>query len=268
MFRIIKYFGLFFILLFKFQANSQNLVPNYSFEEFDECPDEVTIDSRKELIPYWFMPNRGTSDYFNSCTIHQVNVPDNVMGSMFALDGNAYAGIILIEQPPCDSKIKKPLQYREYLQTQLIKPLVKDSLYAFQFYFSIASYSTYAVNRLGLYISADNINKLLSSKVIEVKPQIELDTNKTYNERDYWYQVCDTFRAQGDEQYITIGNFYDDYNTKIEKLDYTIYRGSIQQTIKENKLAYYYIDVVSVTMVSYTSSTFCEDKYLIRDQIK
>ena len=268
MVKTIKYFCFFFILFVWFPAHSQNLVPNCSFEEFEECPDEVTVDSRKELIPNWYMPNRGTSDYFNSCTIHQVNVPDNVMGSMFALDGKAYAGIILIEQPPCDSKIKRPLHYREYLQTQFTKPLIKDSLYTIRFYFSIASYSTYAVNRLGAYVSRKKISKRLSSKVIQVTPQISLDTNKTYNERDYWYMVCDTFRAKGDEQYITIGNFYNDYNTNVEKLDWSIYRGSIQQTIKENKLAYYYIDMVSVFQVSDTASTYCKNEYLIKDQIK
>ncbi len=256
-----KCFGLILLVLIVFRGSTQNLVPNFSFEEFEECPEEVTVESRKQLIPGWYMPNRGTSDYFNSCTIHQVNVPDNVMGSMFALDGNAYAGIILIEQPPCDSKIKKPLHYREYLQTELTKPLIKGSLYAIQFYFSIASYSTYAVNKLGLYVSEKQLSKRLSTKVIDVIPQIALDTNKTYNERDYWYQVCDTFRAKGNEKFITIGNFCDDDNTAIEKLDYSIYRGSIQQTIKENKMAYYYIDVVSVTPVSDSDSIYCKNKY-------
>ena len=252
-------------LLLPFFVNSQNLIPNYSFEEFIECPDEVTSESKKDLIPYWYMPNRGTSDYFNSCTIHQVNVPDNVMGSMFALDGNAYTGIILIEQPPAESKVKRPLNYREYLQSELKSPLIRDNIYCIKFYFSIASYSTYAVNKLGLLVSESDISKRLSTKVMDYKPQIVLDTNKVYNERDYWYMVCDTFRAQGDEKYITIGNFYDDYETEIVKLDYSMYRGSIQQTIKENKLAYYYIDVVSVVAVSDTTLNYCEDPYLIKD---
>jgi hypothetical protein len=265
MVKSIKYFLLIVSWFFSFEGKTQNLVPNFSFEDFEECPDEVTVESRKVLIPNWYLPNRGTSDYYNACTIHQVNVPDNVMGSMFALDGEAYAGVILIEQPPGESKLKKPLHYREYLQTQLIKPLCKDSLYCVQFYFSIASYSTYAVDKLGLYISESKLSKRLSTKVIEVEPQIALDTNKTYNERDYWYQVCDTFRAKGNEQFITIGNFYDDHNTKIEKLDYSIYRGTIQQTIRENKLAYYYIDVVSVTPVSENDSIYCENKYRVRD---
>lgn len=253
------------LLFVTINGNTQNLVPNFSFEEYEECPNEVTMDSRKVLIPNWYMPNRGTSDYFNACTIHQVNVPNNVMGSMFALDGNAYAGIILIEQPPCDTQIEKPLHYREYLQTQLTQPLRKDILYCVQFYFSIASYSTYAVDKLGLYISQSKPSKRLSTKVIDVEPQVALDSNKTCNERDYWYQVCDTFRAKGNEQYITIGNFYDDCNTAIEKLDYSIYRGSIQQTIKENKIAYYYIDVVSVIPVSGNDSVFCENKYVVKD---
>ena len=249
-------------------VNSQNLVRNHSFEDFEECPDEVTIDSRRELIPYWYMPNKGTTDYFNSCALRQVNVPDNVMGHMFALQGDAYAGIILIEQPPAESKLKKPLHYREYLQAHLTSPLKKDSLYSIQFYFCIASYSTYAVNRLGLYISEEPVIKRLSTKVIEVEPQIFLDTNKIYNDRDNWYQVCDTFRSKGDEQFITIGNFFDDYNTEIEILDISIYRGTIRQTINENKLAYYYIDYVTVTPVSDTLSNYCINRFSINKKKK
>lgn len=90
---------------------------------------------RKTLIPYWNIPTRGTSDYFNACTIHQVNVPDNVMGSMFALDGNAYAGLVMIERPPSLVKMKKPLNYREYLQTELKKELEVGKLYSFRFIF-------------------------------------------------------------------------------------------------------------------------------------
>lgn len=245
-------------------AFSQNLVPNYSFEEFVDCPYEVTSESKKELIPFWEMPTRGTSDYFNACAIFQVNVPDNILGNMFAQDGNAYAGIVLIERPPSLVRVKKPLNYREYLQTELLRPLVKDKLYCIKFYFSIASYSTYAVNKIGLHISDLKIGSILNSKVLEVKPQIELDTTNIIIERDYWHQVCDTFRANGEEKYITIGNFYNDCETNVENLDCSIYRSSIQQTIKEHKIAYYYIDVVSVVEIPDTTQNCCIDSYLIQ----
>lgn len=243
---------------------SQNLVPNYSFEEFVDCPDEVTSESKKELIPFWEIPTRGTSDYFNACALYQVNVPDNILGNMFAQDGNAYAGIVLIERPPSLVKVKRPLNYREYLQTELLRPLVKDKLYCIKFYFSIASYSTYAVNRIGLHISSSKTQNRLSSKILEVKPQIELDTTNIIIERDYWHQVCDTFRAFGDEKYITIGNFFNDCETDVEKLDCSIYRSSIQQTINENKIAYYYIDVVSVVEILDTTQNCCIDSYVIK----
>jgi len=263
---MLKYLYLFLIAITYFNSEAQNLVPNFSFEEFVDCPDEVTVYSDKTLIPNWYIPTRGTSDYFNACTIHQVNVPDNIMGSMLALDGNAYAGLVLIERPPSKVKMKKPLHYREYLQSELKQPLKAGMLYSFKFYFSIASYSTYSVNRIGLYVSKTKEGSRLNSKVIQVKPQIELDTLDSYIERDYWYQVCDTLRANGGEKYITIGNFYDDYNTDIEELDYSIYRGTIQQTIIENKIAYYYIDVVSVTEVSDSTVNYCDDRYLIKNK--
>ncbi|MBI9053964.1 MAG: hypothetical protein JEY96_09120 [Bacteroidales bacterium] len=263
---MLKYILILLVFAVATSVQSQNLVSNYSFEEFVDCPDEVTIYSEKTLIPHWYLPTRGTSDYFNACTIHQVNVPDNVMGSMLALDGNAYAGLVLIERPPSEVKMKKPLNYREYLQTELKEPLKAGRLYSFTFYFSIASYSTYAVNRIGMHVSKSKESNRLKSKVLQLNPQIELDTLTVSFERDYWHQVCDTLRAKGGEKYITIGNFYDDYNTAIEKLDYSIYRGTIQQTIKENKIAYYYIDVVSVTEIPDSSSAICNDRFLINNR--
>ncbi|MCG8412207.1 MAG: hypothetical protein MI739_13085 [Bacteroidales bacterium] len=245
-------------------TKAQNLVFNPSFEMFDECPEEVTMYSIKKLIPYWNIPTRGTTDYFNACAMYQVGVPNNVMGNMLALDSNAYAGIVMIESPPFCTKRENALDYREYLQTKLKKPLETGSLYVCKFYFSIASYSTYAVNRIGMYISTDKEQDRFSAKALSLKPQIVYDTLNIACERDYWYLVCDTFRARGGEKYITIGNFYDDLNTDVITLNNSNYRNYIRQKIKNNKIAYYYIDMVSVFQVSDTASNFCKDKYLIK----
>ncbi|MCK5170146.1 MAG: hypothetical protein KAQ75_09710, partial [Bacteroidales bacterium] len=210
---------LFFCSIILVSAKSQNLVKNPSFEIFEECPDNYTTEaSEKELIPNWIFPTRGTSDYFNSCSIFQVNVPNNFMGHMYAKDGQAYAGIILIQKSTEDSIKGKSTNYREYLQTELQEPLKKGKRYEVKFYYAIATYSTGAVNNIGAYISVDKIRSR-KNKVLSFNPQIKADSINYNTEKDIWYEVVDTLLAKGGEKYLTIGNFYSDKNTKYEVLD-------------------------------------------------
>ncbi len=236
----------FFIFL---DAQSQNLVSNPSFEIYENCPNYTTEKSIKELIPGWFLPTRGTSDYFNSCSRFQVNVPNNFIGHMYAKDGQAYAGIILIEKPHQDSIKTKTLNYREYLQTELFEPLLQGKCYEVKFYYAIATYSTYAVNNIGVHISKDIINRRRSSKVLKYSPQIKADTSFMNTEKDIWFEVTDTLIARGGEKYLTIGNFYSDINTQYLTLNTSGIRKTLKKTIDDNKIAYYYIDMVSVTLI-------------------
>ena len=242
---IIIIYSLFII----FETKSQNLVFNPSFEIYENCPNYTTEKSVDKLIPGWFLPTRGTSDYFNSCSRFQVNVPNNFIGHMYAKDGQAYAGIILIEKPAQDSIKYKKINYREYLQTELNEPLVQGESYEVKFYYAIATYSTYAVNNIGIYISKDGIKQKRSPKVLKYSPQIKANTSFINTTKDIWFEVSDTLIARGGEKYLTIGNFYIDTNTQYLILDISDIRKSLHKTIKDNKIAYYYIDMVSVTIV-------------------
>ena len=224
---------------------AQNLVPNPSFEMFKKCPNDYNIKYRKELVTGWYMATGGTPDYFNSCTRLQVGVPQNFMGSCFAKDGWAYAGIIVLLEPSVDST-SSATDYREYIETKLNEPLAKNQKYCVTFYFSVAPNSTYAVNRLGAYFSENKIGNRLSTRTLNYKPQISLDSATILTEKQNWYAVTDTFCAKGNERYLTIGNFYNDRKTLYKTLDVSGI-SKIQQTkIAASKISYYYIDLVSV----------------------
>lgn len=230
-------------------VKAQNLVPNPSFETFNKCPNDYNVKYRKELVPGWYMATGGTPDYFNSCTRVQVGVPQNFMGSCFAKDGWAYAGIILLLEPSADST-SKSTDYREYIETKLSEPLHKGGMYSITFYYAIAPYSTYAVNRLGAYLSEKKIGNKLSTRILNYKPQVNTDSIAIQTEKQAWFMVTDTVEAKGNEQYLTIGNFYNDHRTKYQTLDTNGISKVQQSRIAQNKLAYYYIDVVSVVKVS------------------
>jgi OmpA-OmpF porin, OOP family len=241
--------SIFIVLFFTYSpglAQSPNLVPNPGFEVYEKCPDNYTVSYKKELVPGWFLPTGGTSDYFNSCTRIQVGVPQNFMGYCLPKDGQAYAGLILLLEPPADSTKGGKVNYREYLQSRLTGPLKKDQWYGVTFYFSVAPYSTFAINRLGAYLSEKKISKGRSTKVLAYKPQITMDTTVILTELHHWFAVTGTYKARGGEQYITIGNFYNDNETRYKPLDLTGIGSILQSKIIQNQVAYYYIDMVSI----------------------
>jgi hypothetical protein len=229
--------------------HGQNLVPNPSFEDYDECPNDKLLTYHKFLVPDWYLATGATPDYFNSCARKQVGVPKNYMGYCFAKDGQAYAGLILLFAPPVDSLAPAKKNYREYIEAKLNSPLEKEKTYKFSFFYAIATYSTFAMNRLGIYISNDLILKKLSTGVLNYKPQIIMDTAVIVTGRDQWYEVSGNYTAKGGEAYITIGNFYNDRKTNYVEMDVSGMNKFMRYVIKENNRAYYYIDLVSVTKI-------------------
>lgn len=247
-----KQFGflIVFTLLTDYSGYSQNLVPNPSFEEYETCPTDVTLNSVPTLVPGWFLPTRGTSDYYNVCARYQVGIPQNVMGNLFAIDGNAYAGIVLIEKPLKKNTLnKKSLNYREYLQAKLSEPLIKGNKYLVSLQFAIANNSTYATNSLGICLTVGKIKKRSSRKVLNYKPKIVLTNMPIIVERNYWHTLSDTITAEGGEEYITIGSFYDDLKSDYSVLSLSEFNNSLKSWITDNEIAYYYIDKVIVQKI-------------------
>ncbi len=249
-----RYFVLFAILFSLFPVQAQNLVPNPGFENYDKCPDNYLLTDRKFLIPGWYIPTGSTPDYFNSCTRIQVGVPQNYMGYCLPKEGQAYAGIIILSNPPPDSLSKVKDNYREYLEAKLTSPLEKDSTYKVSFYYNIATYSTYAVNRLGVYLSKDIVLKKVTMAlpfvgVLNYFPQVAMDTSVIVTERDAWHEIAGLYKARGGETYITIGNFYSDRQTRYKLMDLSGISKFMKYKLKKNRWAYYYIDMVSVCKV-------------------
>src|SRR6185436_17943425 len=127
-----KFASLSLLLLGFASLNAQNLVPNSSFEEYDQCPRHY--NQLSHAIP-WFCPTDGTTDYFNACdTFHigsliTAGVPNNFFGHQEAHSGQAYAGICLNSHGN---------SYREYLEVKLTQPLLPENKYTVSLYYSVA----------------------------------------------------------------------------------------------------------------------------------
>ncbi|MEO5907541.1 MAG: hypothetical protein ABIQ11_12495, partial [Saprospiraceae bacterium] len=178
---------------------AQNLVPNPGFETYTTCPVNINMGQPLESTP-WVVPTGGTSDYFNACHMGGiVGVPNNIFGVQPAHTGNAYAGGLFHYASWQD--------YREYLQIQLTEPMLPNTRYQVNFWYSLSSFSC-PIDKLGVHISNDQVTDYSIYTDLSVTPQLELNEGLiTGNE---WQLFSECYFATGGEQWLTIGNFYSD----------------------------------------------------------
>lgn len=198
-----------------------NLVPNPSFEKTTSCPDNW---DQVPLAAPWFKPTGGTSDFFHVCSSEPgVGVPDNGPGYQAPRSGQGYVG-----------GVHAGGDYREYVESPLMAPLVAGRTYEVSFYVSLAENYGYAVDNLGAYLSVGPVLTGGAGPLL-LTPQVQNPAGSFLNSHTNWMLVQGTFTASGGEDHITIGNFYNDSNTPVVIVPAGVYA-----------LAYYYFDDVSV----------------------
>jgi len=217
------------LLLFSY-SEAQNLVPNYSFEVYDTCPNGGDI---QYALP-WYNPTVGSPDYYNQCSFPGgASVPSSFFGFQNANTGVAYSGICVYGSDP-----GYPSQ-REYLQVGLLDTLIANKHYCVNFYVNrpdkpIIIYNA-AITKIGMLFSNNPILST-SSSALNYTPQITSDSGVYLTDTVSWMLVSGTYIAQGGERFITIGNFNNDANT--DTMEYP--NGASHYG------AYYYVDDVSI----------------------
>jgi outer membrane protein OmpA-like peptidoglycan-associated protein len=190
-------------------------------------------------IENWQTSNHGTTDVFSTCANNHVGVPKNYNGYQKAKDGYNYVG--------CYFYTKDNKNYREYIQGELKTKLKKGKKYEVSFYISLADISDYAIKNIDFYFSNRNViagtSKTISiNKMSRYRDFIlhfyKIENDKYYRDKTNWINIKKTITAKGYEKYITIGNFEKDKNIK-----------KVKVKRKDQKIAYYYIDLVSVKEV-------------------
>lgn len=224
-------------------TDSCNAVCNYNFELFSPCP---TVLDRLCYITGWQNPGAAstlphpTPDGFNSCNTvppQNVAVPNNLFGYQFDIATGftgGYGGFYAW----CTTTSPN---YREYNQGSLAAPLAAGKYYMVKAYFSLADCSKFGTDKIGLYLSSTAIAQADAFIPIPVVPQIQNSTGNFIIDKTNWVLVADTFVASGGEQFITIGNFYDDTQTPVTNAP-----PSGLCVYPQVNMAYYYVDSVSV----------------------
>jgi OmpA-OmpF porin, OOP family len=231
---------------FIFSQEDENLVSNPSFESMDGKLKKL---KQINVAKYWNSPTALKADLFSKKKDAPVSAPVNIYGKEHPKDGDNYAGILLYSY-----NNKSP---RTYVQTQLINPLTSGLDYCVKFHISLSDLSKYAVNNIGLHfgvepLSLEGKGDIIFNKSDEFSRVIRDGANKVYNARYNWETVCGIYRADGKEQFITIGNFFNNKDTKYEKLKkLENFPGT------QIPSAYYYVDNIEVFLIENISDCNC-----------
>ena len=220
------------ILLAISSLNAQNLVPNPSFEEYKNipCSWNVSVEEFSQYTTDWYIPTGTSTDILSTlagrdCWANALD-SDNTnscrIGFQIPHSGDVIAGIFTTV---------KSHTWHEYLQVQLKEPLVPGQRYCIEMYVSAADFTSLTSNNLGMYFSVDPING--TDKII-AKPQVNY--TEVISDTKGWTRVSGSFIADAPAQYLTIGNFFADQDTKVES-NYSNYC---------NDGAYYFIDDIVV----------------------
>lgn len=228
--------------------NAQNLVQNPSFEIKSSC---FFSFGQIYVATGWSIPSNTSNaspDYFNPCQVEGLlRVPANLFGVQQAFEGNAYAGIVTYYT-------NTPVNYREYLQTHLLSPLIAGHEYIVSYYVSPADYHKWSSNNINAVLTEQPLVGDGTVLPLNITPQI-INQNVVNNTSE-WTLISGTYQAVGNEKYLTIGNFSDNSSTQVEV-------SNPNATTNNQHQAYYYIDNVSVIQSSLNNDEFEKQKIII-----
>ncbi|MFM7858864.1 MAG: gliding motility-associated C-terminal domain-containing protein [Flammeovirgaceae bacterium] len=248
---------------------AQNLVPNSSFEEYKELKCDL-YNTLAPPFPYenpkvwfqsilkdWILPINAPSQ------IYSVKLPDSCLANPSKFnrghpkDGFNMVGLDLLVA------YNQNTNGRTYVQVRLKEKLKEQSTYSTGGYYSLAnSYGSYASNNLGLYFSEDAIG---SDTTLMLRYDPQINQREVNSDPLVWKKFGGCFTAQGNETYLTIGNFYDDNNTKAVQF--------VKGDTRGTDFASYFIDSVYVQKVKEPfipnvitpNGDCCNEKFVLKD---
>ncbi len=257
-------------------TNAQNLVPNPSFELYNNCPYWAPIPSGgyPQYIVYspnydsfpsvlnWVAPlqNNGPA-YFNICdtNVWGCGVPNNNFGHQFARTGKAYTGLYTFSHSNTNKS------YKTFIEGRLNSQLLPQHNYHIEFYTSPGVLQgshyyggVYATDRIGAYLSDTMVlNNLGYTDVHLYKPvSVASPPGVFITDTSAWTKIEGIYTAHGGEQWITIGRFSD----SIPERDTFLFNPDSVINIHDTLMyCFMFIDDVCVTDIGFNSidTTIC-----------
>ena len=208
--RFYIFISLWFSLAFYGKAQL-NLVVNPSFEELISCP---TGSGQIEKALGWGTPingGGGNPELYNVCCTqpYACGVPSHPAnwGFQYPRSGNSYIGIDVVYSAA-------PNNFREYIQSKLKSKLTSGQTYCVSFYVNLNDFQPAYIKTLGAYMDNGSVSAPAPHGIAIVFPQV-YNNSLPLNDTVKWMKIEGSFIAFGNEEYITIGNFFPDSTSGI-----------------------------------------------------
>lgn len=207
----------------------ENLIPNSDFEKHNALPTD--IGQGKNCLSGWTIPVLvGGGDYYHSDSkSKKAGTAKNYFGKQEPYSGKAYSGICITKS------------YREYLQTELIKPLEKGRKYKVELYISLGDAMWLgSMKELDIIFTSKQI-LIPNDEALHQKPSIVFRKEEGYSNSNEWEKLEAVYEADGTEKVLTFGCFY--YRERNEA-EIRTYNREIPGTAN---YAHYFIDDFTLT---------------------
>jgi OmpA-OmpF porin, OOP family len=214
--------GLMFVFLFSFCIHSvlysQNLVPNPGFEDLR--------NKRPSMFP-WQMVN--TIDYFvyhesMEGKIFRTKIKDKNFKLRKPRSGVAYVGLRVWPR------------YSEFLIVELPQPLEAGKQYYFEMFLAFSPHANAYLRSIGVSFYSFKPPYAQKNIVAEFPPQLEIFNYYGIIDTTDWFKVAGVFTANGEERFMTIGNFSKNNSDKFKRKKFSL----------RKREAYYYIDDIAL----------------------
>jgi hypothetical protein len=194
------------------RCEAQNLIPNHSFEEYDECL-EVNTAYTVETGPLGWFSAGGTGDYYLSCLPYGAfnGVPLSSWAFQYPQDGECHVGVVTYHQAS---------GAREYFMIQLVDTMVVGQSYYASFFANAAwnGSNTYPQH----YLASSHVGMKFTT---QPRPWVNGDPwpigdNQAHVYHPWivadtvgWTLVSGSFVADSAYQYVMVGNHFDNAST-------------------------------------------------------
>lgn len=218
------------LLSYAQKFNTPNIVPNPGFELIDSPPANwfnLGHDFNRS-VKYWSSPTDASPDLYGPSITVPASWATKGFGKVIPKSGNYMAGITLYG---CEGG--KP-HCREYIQIQLLEPLVLGQKYYIEFYLRHLKNSL-ETNNIGVYFNHKTI-KVQGDPVLKFTPQFNIEYVITCD--DYWEKISGEIIALSESDNIIIGNFFSDPATQTRS-----------NSAENFGYAYYYIDDITIQKI-------------------
>jgi hypothetical protein len=205
---------LFFSFYFKPYAQ-QNLVFNPSFEQLDTC---LVLQPATMSFNYYGWYSFSSGDIYSPC-FGEIDtysgVPQNYLGFQYPHSGNNYAGVQTLTYTGGD--------FRDYITGYLKDSLKLNKKHCVSFYVSLVDTLNTACNSFGVALTSSIPTTGFGQGLFSLTPQIQNQpSSNPLTDRINWTEIKGSFIANGNEKYVTIGNFLPNFLSDTTRLIYPL----------------------------------------------